>query len=39
VARWLDNLSRTYTMPEQFSVHRGGEHRAAPAKSSDITFF
>ncbi len=42
VHHWLDSLSRTYTMPEQFSVHHGqGAERktAAAASSGDITFF
>ena len=37
IPRWLDELSQTYTMPEQHDIHRG----AAPAKRNDseITFF
>ena len=33
---WLDELSNTYTVPEQHSLHKGGaQHAAAP----EITFF
>ncbi|MBP9712753.1 MAG: chemotaxis protein [Sterolibacterium sp.] len=39
VPRWLDTLSRTYTMPEQLSVHHGSRYKPAAAKSGDITFF
>ncbi|MDD5249754.1 MAG: methyl-accepting chemotaxis protein, partial [Rhodocyclaceae bacterium] len=35
---WLDELSHTYTVPEQHVVHRGGKP-AATADSADITFF
>lgn len=40
--RWLDELSHTYTMPEQHAAHRGGTANvatAASAAASDITFF
>jgi methyl-accepting chemotaxis protein len=39
--RWLQELSHTYTMPEQHAVHRGGSATAAAASAaaSDITFF
>jgi len=35
---WLEELSRTYTMPEQHAVH-GGNQKAAASTGSDITFF
>ncbi|PIA67253.1 chemotaxis protein [Pseudomonas sediminis] len=37
IPRWLEELSQTYTMPEQHDIHRG----EAPAKRNDseITFF
>ncbi len=35
---WLDELSRTYTMPEQHSIHHG-RRSAAAESASDITFF
>jgi methyl-accepting chemotaxis protein len=35
---WLDELSRTYTMPEQHAVH-GGSSAGAASKSDEITFF
>ena len=42
-ARWLDELSQTYTMPEQHAVHGGGKHpktkAASSSNSGDITFF
>jgi methyl-accepting chemotaxis protein len=39
-ARWLDELSHTYTMPEQHAVHNGGNASAAASTGSDeITFF
>ena len=38
-ARWLDDLSKTYTMPEQHVVHGGGAIAASKSESSDITFF
>lgn len=34
---WLEQLARTYTMPEQHATHGG--NTAAADKSSDITFF
>ena len=34
---WLDELSHTYTVPEQHVVHRGGAPQVATA--SEITFF
>jgi methyl-accepting chemotaxis protein len=34
---WLDELSHTYTVPEQHVVHNGGAPRATA--SSEITFF
>ncbi|WP_425499988.1 methyl-accepting chemotaxis protein [Propionivibrio limicola] len=34
---WLEELSQTYTMPEQHDVHGGG--KASAAVESDITFF
>jgi methyl-accepting chemotaxis protein len=34
---WLDELSHTYTVPEQHVVHRGG--KPAKSASTDITFF
>ena len=39
-AAWLDALTSTYTMPEQYAVH-GGEAPAAQAQASsaEITFF
>jgi methyl-accepting chemotaxis protein len=36
--RWLDELSRTYTVPEQHQVHRGGATHSTTA-TSEITFF
>jgi methyl-accepting chemotaxis protein len=36
-ATWLEELSHTYTIPEQHVVHKGGTARAAAA--SEITFF
>ncbi len=35
--RWLDELARTYTTPEQHEIHRG--QRPGAAGDSDITFF
>ena len=35
---WLDQLARTYTMPELHNVHRGNAHSAA-SNESEITFF
>lgn len=37
-ATWLDELSRTYTVPEQYTVHQGGKPEAVSA-TTDITFF
>lgn len=37
--QWLDDLSRTYTMPEQQIVHDGGKPTTSTAASGDITFF
>ena len=34
---WLDELSRTYTTPEQHAIHSGG--KASDAASDEITFF
>ena len=34
---WLDELSHTYTVPEQHEIHKGGE--AHGSASSEITFF
>ena len=34
--QWLEELSRTYTMPEQHAVHSG---KSVAAQSDDITFF
>jgi methyl-accepting chemotaxis protein len=36
-AAWLEELSHTYTVPEQHVVHQGGAPRSAPA--AEITFF
>ena len=36
---WLDELSHTYTVPEQLVVHHGGKPAAASAGSDEITFF
>lgn len=35
---WLEELSHTYTVPEQHAVHGGGKTKAAAA-ASEITFF
>lgn len=35
---WLDALTSTYTMPEQFATH-GGQPAQAQASASEITFF
>lgn len=35
---WLEELSHTYTVPEQHEVHSGGQASAA-ATASEITFF
>jgi methyl-accepting chemotaxis protein len=41
-AAWLDALTSTYSMPEQYAVH-GSEQpaaqAAAPSSSTEITFF
>lgn len=37
--RWLADLSKTYTMPEQHVVHSGGKASAGQNAESDITFF
>lgn len=37
-AAWLEELSRTYTTPEQHAVHHGSP-AAAAAEESEITFF
>lgn len=37
VTEWLDELSRSYTVPEQHAVHRG--ESPATAGGGDITFF
>ncbi|MEW5902801.1 MAG: methyl-accepting chemotaxis protein [Pseudomonadota bacterium] len=34
--QWLEELSRTYTMPEQHAVHSG---KSVATKNDDITFF
>jgi methyl-accepting chemotaxis protein len=36
--QWLDDLAKTYTMPEQHRVHNG-KPAAVADKSNDITFF
>lgn len=36
---WLDELSRSYTVPEQHVVHRGGQPVTASESAADITFF
>jgi methyl-accepting chemotaxis protein len=36
---WLEELSHTYTVPEQLVVHRGGKPAAAVAQIDEITFF
>jgi len=36
---WLEELSHTYTVPEQLVVHRGGKPAAAAAAADEITFF
>ena len=41
-AQWLNELSKTYTMPEQHVVHKGGSvtpSSSASNDSGDITFF
>ncbi len=37
-AQWLAELSQTYTMPEQHTVHNGGTAKSV-ADSNEITFF
>ena len=37
-AQWLEDLSRTYTMPEQHAVHHG-ENPSSSGGNNDITFF
>ena len=37
--RWLTELAKTYTMPEQHDYHSGKRPTAAPSSDSDITFF
>ena len=37
-ATWLDELSRTYTAPEQHALHNGSAPRVA-ASAAEITFF
>lgn len=36
---WLDELSHTYTMPEQHAAHGGKTKKTATIASSEITFF
>jgi len=36
---WLEDLSHTYTVPEQHVVHRGGKPATAAAAADEITFF
>jgi methyl-accepting chemotaxis protein len=36
---WLDELSHTYTVPEQLVVHRGGKPVVAATEAAEITFF
>lgn len=36
-SRWLDELSRSYTVPEQHVIHKGGKPGAAAG--TEITFF
>jgi len=38
-AQWLEELSRTYTMPEQHRVHQGGSAQDNSSNSTEITFF
>ena len=38
-AKWLDELSQTYTTPEQHTIHRGNAPASSAAANSDITFF
>ena len=36
---WLEELSHTYTVPEQHVVHAGGTARTVATSASEITFF
>jgi methyl-accepting chemotaxis protein len=36
---WLEELSHTYTVPEQHVVHGGGAPVSAAATETEITFF
>jgi methyl-accepting chemotaxis protein len=36
---WLEELSHTYTVPEQHVVHSGGKPVATAAEADEITFF
>jgi len=36
---WLDELSRTYTMPEQHAIHHGDKNAPSPQDDNEITFF
>lgn len=36
---WLGDLSRTYTMPEQYAAHSGNAGTAAANQETEITFF
>jgi len=38
-AAWLEDLSHTYTVPEQHIVHGGGAPSAAASTDTEITFF
>ncbi len=37
--QWLEELSHTYTVPEQHAIHDGGRGAAADKNASEITFF
>lgn len=37
--QWLDELSETYTMPEQHLIHEGGAVKGGGASETEITFF
>lgn len=39
VTTWLNDLTNTYTMPEQHHAHSGLNPGAASSKTDDITFF